>query len=98
VTTLLTVSKASISPSDLAFPEVGRGALHPQGDLLPPAGGRVDGGGDGHVIPMGVKCLHVFGIPLAELAHRLLATFDHCVEVLYGSHLGITSIVPTPFP
>jgi len=47
---------------------------------------------------MGVKRLHVFEISLAELAHRLLATFDHSVEVLYGSHLGISSIVLTPFP
>jgi hypothetical protein len=54
--------------------------------------------GDGHVLPTGVERLHVFGISLAELAHRLLATFDHPVEVLYRSHLGFTPIVLTPFP
>jgi len=47
---------------------------------------------------MGVQPLYGFGISIAELAHRLLVTFDHSVEVFYGGHLEITSIVLTPFP
>jgi hypothetical protein len=57
----------------------------------------VDSGVDDHVLPMGAKRLHGFGVSSAELAHRLLATFDHSVDVLYGSHRRITSIVLTPF-
>jgi hypothetical protein len=47
---------------------------------------------------MGVQPLHGFGISIAELAHRLLVTFDHSVEVFYCGHLEITSIVLTPIP
>ena len=47
---------------------------------------------------MGEHALHGFGIPLDDLAQRLLASFDHSVEVVYGSHLGITSIALMPFP
>src|SRR5918998_5056467 len=83
---------------DLALPEVRGGALHRLSDLIPPAGGRGDGIGEGHVLPVGEHGLHGFGISLDELAQRLLASFDYPVEVVYGSHLGITSITPAPFP
>src|SRR3954465_8074528 len=78
---------------DLAISIVRGATLLGLCDLIPPACGRAEGVGEGHVISMGEEILQGLWVPLHELVTRSLESFEYLVEIVYGGHLDITSIV-----
>jgi hypothetical protein len=78
---------------DLAISEYGCSTIMGLGNLLPSKCGRPKGVCERYVVFMGEEVLHGLGVPFDELLARLLELFEYSVEIIYSSHLEVTSIV-----
>jgi hypothetical protein len=63
------------------------------GNLIPPTHGRAIGVGEARVFSVGEEILHGLRVPFHELVQRQLIELDELIDLAYGCHLEITSIV-----
>jgi hypothetical protein len=63
------------------------------GNLLPPTHGRAIGVGEARVFSVGEEILHGLRVPFHEIVQRQLIDLDELIDLAYGCHLEITSIV-----
>jgi len=89
-----------LDANGLASSELRRGVLLSLRYLLPsmrdgadPGCGRTKGVSEGHVFSVGEQLLRRRGVPFLELIYRRRPLLEYLLELIYRSHLEITSLV-----
>src|SRR5215218_9630574 len=88
-----------LNASGLAISDLRRGMLLGLNNLLPsmrdgadPRSGRAKRVSEGHVVSVGEQLLRRPGVPFLELIYHRRPLPEYLVELIYRSHLHVTSI------